>query len=251
MRRAKEIAASVEQHEPIVEFTGDRPWREVEIIKPFNLQGDNGERLEWGNRYRVRAELADLLVVNGQAVDVATGLRLDKRRGGVNEPMVPPQQTSSKDRRSGKTIRVRVLPPSSIEIENGKILNPGEEYDCPIEQLSMMGLRVERVDKANDPRPERRVVPMGEAHPVRITAGGPGCAIWSVALDRQVEHEEAVILPESEASILIAMGRAVSLRPEVPSPAAIEMGELLAGGDAEKAGKIATLATRILKGQIH
>jgi len=84
---------------------------------------------------------------------------------------------------------------------------------------------------------------------VRITAGGPGCGIWSVALDRHVDHGEEVVLPNSEAEILITMLRAVSLIPSKPSAEALEFAELIAGDDEEKRDRVATLAHRILKGR--
>ncbi len=245
MRRKKQTSA-VEQPEPIIQFAGELPAREIEIVKPFTVQGDNGERLEWGNRYRVGHELAAELVRSGRAIDVATGERYDTRRGGVNEPKVRSVQPRPAFTVVGRPVRIRVRPGFSIQLEDDRVLVAGEECFVGSDMLPTLGARVEQLDVKK--LPQRRIQVDGEAHPVRINAGGHGLGIWSVALDRHVEHAEEVVLPDSEASILIAMGRAVSLRPDVPSPAAIELGELIAGDDQEKAGKVATLATRILRG---
>ena len=244
MRREKQTAA-VEEPEPIIEFAGDLPAREIEIIKPFTVQGDNGELLEWGKRYRVGHELAADLVRSGRAFDIATGERYDTRPGGVNEPKVRPVQQRTGSPYTGKPVRIRVRPGFSIQLEDDRVLVPGEECFVGSHMLAILGTRVELLDVKQFP--EHRIRVDGEPHPVRINAGGHGLGIWSVALDRHVEHGEEVVLPDSEASILIAMGRAVSLRPHVPSPAAIELGELIAGDDQEKAAKVATLATRILR----
>jgi nitrite reductase/ring-hydroxylating ferredoxin subunit len=236
MRRAK-TATAVEELEAIVDFAGDLPAREIEIIKPFSIQGEKGERLAWGSRYVVSGKFAALLIACGQAFDVRTG----ERRA------TPKAETPEPPRRSGRTVRVRVLNGFSFEIDGGRIVGPGEEFDAPIEQLRTFGQRVERLDL--DRRPERKIAVTGEPHPVRITAGGPGCGIWSVALDRHVEHNEEITVPDSEAGILIAIGRAVSLIPEKPSAAALEFAEIIAGDDEEKRDRVATLAHRILKGR--
>lgn len=230
-------------------YADQRPAREVEIIKPFVAQGDNGEQLHWGNRYRVSADLAAILVHSGRAIDVSTGERYDALPGFVNAPDVKATPAPVVGPVSNKTVRVRVLHPFSIQMEDGKVIGPGEEHQVSVDLLRTLGRRVALIDAVE--RQERKVMPEGDPHPVRINAGGPGCGIWSVGLDRHVDHGEEVVVPDGEAQILIAMGRAVSLIPEVPSPAAIEMGELIAGDDQEKAGRVATLVTKILKGRIR
>ncbi len=210
------------------------PPREIEILRPFNIQGEKGETLTAGNRYVLPYQLAISIVESGRAIDVQTGKRVDRRTAPAPAPR--PTWTHSRP--------VRIKGPGGIRLD-GRILNAGEEHQYPVELLP--DDRVELLDVKPRPRPKREF--KGEPHLVRIVVASPtpGAGVRSVFLDRHVDHGEMVTLPDEEAQALIASGSAVSLRPEMPDPDVDEFVELFAGSNEKKKASAKRLAQRLIR----
>jgi hypothetical protein len=209
--------------------------REIQIITPHAIQGDHGEILSPGERYRVRYELASMLVRVGQALDVATGERYDKPKGTGK---FPPQQG-----RSGDKARIRIRPGFAIQGDDGEILEAGEHL-VPIELLNVQDGRYERLDV--DQVPRRTPEFGGEPHLVRIGVSGGlpfvGAGVWCASLDRHVDFGEEITIPDEEAQQIIRACGGVSLRAEMPNPAVEAFADFIADGNEEKKAMAAKLA---------
>jgi hypothetical protein len=238
-------------------YAGELPPRVVEMRT--SVFGDGGVILERGTQYTVRGEFAAQLIGSRQAFDPISG-----------EGRPVPKTAPAKPERSGKTVRIRILPGHSVLID-------GQHYDAgvhdiprevfypardvrasfdPPNLLAMInagcGVRKAELADAPSPLPVRRRAFGGEPHKIRIL-GQPvadsNFGIYSAALDRHVALGEEVTVNDSEATILIRMGLAESLKAEEPDPAVDELADLLAGGDKKKREKSVSLAQRLLKGR--